>query len=118
MEKSTAAIWHDVFANWPPQFRRKGVLIPSYGEAIPFSDFVMTQDLVVLERPTPDSVGARRVAVPFQLIEGLKYVEPLKTEQFLNNGFSNGVESDGPPARARRLPVKPAPPAPTPNQRR
>lgn len=91
MNKSNAEIWREIFATWPTEFRRKGVLLPSFGEAIPFSDFVMNGDLLIVERPTPDQVGARRVAVPLMFIEGLKYTEPLRTEQFLNAGFAKGV---------------------------
>ena len=93
MNKSTAEIWRSVFARWPESFRRKGVLVPSFGEPIPFSDFVMDSDLLIIERPTPDSVGARRVAIPLSFIEGLKYTEPLKTQQFLEAGYTKGVKS-------------------------
>ena len=77
---SLADLWRETFNNWPAAFRRKGVLQPVSGEAVPFSDFVMTPTVIVLERPTPDNVGARRVAIPFERIDSLKYTEPLKTE--------------------------------------
>lgn len=105
MNKSNAEIWREIFATWPTDFRRKGVLIPSYGEAIPFSDFVMNGDLLIVERPTPDQVGARRVAIPLMFIEGLKYTEPLRTEQFLNAGFAKGVT----PKQPAEQPVVPQP---------
>ena len=117
MENSTAAIWRHTFSNWPPQFRRKGVLIPSFGEPTPFVDFVMTHDLLVLERATPDNAGARRVAIPFALIEALKYTEPMKTEQLLNAGFTKGASEPAPQPRVARplTPAAPAPPAATSN---
>ena len=90
-ENTLANIWREAFANWPSDFRRKGVVVPSFGEAIPFVDFVLNKDMVVLERATPDTVGARRVAIPFRHIEALKYTEPLNTEQFLGNGFVQGL---------------------------
>lgn len=104
MNKSNAEIWREIFAKWPTEFRRKGVLIPSFGEAIPFSDFVMNGDLLIVERPTPDQVGARRVAVPLMFIEGLKYTEPLRTEQFLSAGFAKGVKP-----KSEEQPVVPQP---------
>lgn len=117
METATAAIWRDTFANWPAQFRRKGVLIPSFGEPTPFVDFVMTKDLVVLERATPDNAGARRVAVPFSMIEAVKYTEPLKTDQFLKAGFVKGSEQNQGGKSVARPTVQPdtpaAPPSPT-----
>lgn len=89
-----ADLWRAAFATWPSNFRRKGVLVPVAGEAIPFSDFVMTKSLLVLERPTPDNVGARRVAIPFERIHNLKYTEPLKTEQFLKAGFAKEMSAE------------------------
>lgn len=111
MDKSIPQIWRKYFATWPTQFKRRGVVIPSFGEAIAFIDFVMNEDVVVLERPTPDSVGARRVAIPFQMIETVKYTEPLKTEQFLKSGFVKGAESDSPTA-TKKVPVVEAPATP------
>ena len=96
MENPVANIWRQTFSNWPSDFRRKGVLIPTCGEAIPFADFVVSKDVVVLERATPDAVGARRVSIPFGRIETLKYTEPLKTEQFLANGFVKGTHASQP----------------------
>jgi len=113
MDKSVPQIWRDVFANWPAQFRRKGVVIPSYGEPILFVDFVLNDNVVVLERPTPDTVGARRVTIPFQLIESLKYTEPLNTEQFLKAGFVKGGQAEE-PRQATKVPVAPAPVQPHP----
>ena len=92
-ENSIANVWRDLFATWPAAFRRKGVVIPTFDEAIPFSDFVINGDVVVLERATPDSVGARRIAIPFALILSVKYTEPLNTEQFLENGFVTSVSN-------------------------
>lgn len=95
-------VWRKTFATWPSNFRRKGVVVPVYGEAIPFSDFVMNESLLILERPTPDNTGARRVALPFGRIHNLKYTEPLKTEQYLKAGFVTEM--------AETLPEKPTPP--------
>ena len=87
-------IWRKAFATWPANFRRKGVVIPDGGEAIPFCDFVLNDSVVVLERPTPDNAGARRVAIPFHRIHNLKYTEPLKTDQFLKAGFVKEMSAD------------------------
>lgn len=92
-ENSIANVWRELFAKWPSGFKRKGVAIATFGEAVQFCDFVLNGDVVVLERPTPDTVGARRVVLPFALIEAVKYIEPLKTQQFLENGFVAGVSA-------------------------
>lgn len=106
---SLAAVWHNTFKNWPAHFKRKGVVAPiGGGESIPFVDFVMTDNVVVLERATPDNSGARRVAIPFSVIETLKYTEPLKTEQFLEAGYKEGGMAKDKPKRVE--PVQPAAP--------
>jgi len=48
---------------------------------------VLNKDMVVVERLTRITVEARGFAIPFRHVEPKKYTEPLKTEQFLNNGF-------------------------------
>ncbi|MGI9454948.1 MAG: hypothetical protein ACR2NU_00205 [Aeoliella sp.] len=110
MEKSISRIWHDFFALWPTAFRRKGIVVPQGGgEVIPFVDFVMSGDVLVVERPTPDSSGARRVVVPFQTIEQVKYTEPLKTEQFLKEGYVPGATAKKPDQGrvAKKVPIQP-----------
>lgn len=106
-------IWRNAFATWPTHFRRKGVVVPDGSEAIPFVDFVMTETMVVLERPTPDNAGARRVALPFDRIHNLKYTEPLKTEQFLKAGFVKEMEISPQQAAIQTSPQRPSAPAPT-----
>lgn len=110
MEKSKAESWRNVFANWPQGFKRKGVLQPAFDENIAFVDFVISDEMLVLERATPDNVGARRVMVPFVDIAALKFVEPLKTEQFLEAGYSKG-NPVGKPSTTKSLGT--APNAPT-----
>ena len=101
MEITVAHIWQDLFVNWPPGFRRKGAVMPAFGEHIPFTDFVVGDGLVILERPTPDAGGGRRVAVPFARIEAVKYTEPIKTQELLEAGFK-GASPTKPPATDRR----------------
>lgn len=111
MDKSTATIWRDTFTNWPAHFRRKGVVVPTLGEAIPFAEFLVSDDVVIFERATPDNVGARRVCVPFQNIATLKFTEPLKTEHFMKAGYFPGknVPTPKPPAK-KKVPIAEAKP--------
>jgi hypothetical protein len=109
MDKSTATIWRETFLKWPPNFRRKGVIELVKGEAIPFVEFLMTEDVVVVERATPDTTGARRVAVPFQNIVTLKYTEPLKTDAFLLAGYVLGANVNAAPKRGNKVPIKAVP---------
>lgn len=105
--KSIKDTWRGFFARWPRGFGRKGVVMASFGEPVAFADFVMNQDFVVLERQAPDTHGARRVALPFECIEAVKFTEPLKTEQFLSNGFI-GVQNEAQPqATSKAAPANP-----------
>lgn len=105
MDKSSATIWREMFLKWPPHFKRKGVIEPARGESIPFVDFVMSEDVVVIERATPDTAGARRVAIPFQNIMLVKYTEPLNTEAFLLAGYVMGANVGGNGAAQARAAV-------------
>lgn len=104
-DKSIADVWRGFFARWPRGFGRKGVVIASFGEPVAFADFVINQDFVVLERLAPDTHGARRVALPFERIEAVKFVEPLKTEQFLSNGFIGAQTPAQPQATGNASPA-------------
>lgn len=109
MDKNSAQIWREAFLKWPPNFRRKGVIELVKGDSIPFVDFVMNEDVLIVERATPDTTGARRVAVPFQNIVVLKYTEPLKTDAFLLAGFVLGANVNAAPKRGNKIPIKPVP---------
>ena len=100
MDKSVAHVWRDFFHNWPRGFARKGVVISSSQEQVPFVDFVANDEVLILERPTPDAVGGRRVALPFARIELLKFTEPLKTQELLAVGFRGAAAAKPNPAAA------------------
>ena len=97
MGDAVAEVWRDFFVNWPANLARRGVAIASYNEQIPFVDFLTRNDVVVLERATPDAVGGRRVVLPFARIEALKYTEPLKTQQLVSAGFQGSTEKKSAP---------------------
>ena len=46
-------IWRDYFLKWPKELPRRGVLVTSFGEQIPFDGFLTTDTLLL-------SSGARR----------------------------------------------------------
>jgi hypothetical protein len=79
-------------------------VIAAFDDPVPFCDFVFNADFVVLERATPDVHGARRVVLPFSLIQAVKYLTPLKTEQFLECGYVGALPQAQPtmqPAMAK-----------------
>lgn len=82
-----AQAWHDFFKRWPKGLATKGILVTTAGEAIPFAGFLVSPTMVLLDRPAPDSIGARKVLVPFQAISVLKIAEVVKAAPFLEVGF-------------------------------
>ncbi len=56
-------------------------------EQIPFRGFMTTDKMLLLERQNPDSLGARFIVLEYSAVGALKYIDPLKTENFAELGF-------------------------------
>jgi hypothetical protein len=87
MAKDAADAWRDYFQNWPHDVERRGVLLTSFGEQIPFEEFALSDDLLLVERRSPDTLGARMVLVAFPHIQGVKIVDVVKLRAFQTAGF-------------------------------
>ncbi len=85
--------WRDFFTQWPAEMHRRGIVVTSFGEQIPFSAFWTSSNLLLLERQTPDSLGARTIVLAFTQITALKIVDVLKLNAFQTIGF------EGPPSK-------------------
>lgn len=92
MEAATA--WRDYFAKWPKELPRRGVLVVTFGEQIPFDGFLTTDDLVLVERRTPDSIGARKVIIPYNQVLAVKLVDVVTTKTLRAAGFVGDLPSD------------------------
>ena len=82
-----SAIWAQFFQKWPADLPQRGVLVTVSGEQIPFSGFLRTNDTVLLERQTPDAVGARKVLMPYSQIASVKITDPVSGDVFSSAGF-------------------------------
>jgi hypothetical protein len=80
-------IWRDCFGNWPAEVPRRGVLVTQFNEQIAFDGFMTGQDMLLMERRAPDTVGARKVALPYRDIAALKYIDVIKGKSFEAAGF-------------------------------
>jgi len=78
-----------IFTNWPAAIPCQGVVVTAYGESIPFQEFLLTEELVLLLRPMPDSAGTRRVIMRISDIIGVRIVDPIEPERFTVMGFQN-----------------------------
>ena len=87
MATDVADIWRHCFQQWPQDVERRGVLVTTFDQ-IPFDGFAASDELLLVERRVPDTVGARMIMVPYAKIEGIKIVDVLKFKAFQSLGFT------------------------------
>lgn len=83
--------WARLFAQWPAGLARKGVLVTNFGEQVAFSGFMTNGELLLVERQTPDTSGARKLIVPLAEVQGVKIVEMVKAATFGELGFTGTI---------------------------
>ncbi|MBR9800246.1 MAG: hypothetical protein ACE37I_20470 [Rubinisphaera brasiliensis] len=83
----TGEHWRNVFENWPESIPRKGILVTTQGESIPFVNYLLSEGILLVERDTPDSLGARKVMLTFASIAAVKITAPLELARFQVMGF-------------------------------
>ncbi len=81
--------WQKVFREWPAGIPRRGVLITSFGEQFPFSGFLAGDDLLYLDRQTPDPIGARAMFLPYAAIQAVKFQDVVKPQSFHSLGLED-----------------------------
>lgn len=79
--------WRDYFSNWPSGVAPTGIIVTSYQEQVPFESFQLSDRLLMLNRRAPDTVGARRVVVPFSEIVAVKITDILPAKAIKELGF-------------------------------
>jgi hypothetical protein len=87
MAMDPADIWRNCFQKWPAEVERRGVLVTSFGEQIPFESFAASDDMLLVERRAPDTIGARSVIVAYQSVAAVKIVDVGKSKAFASLGF-------------------------------
>ncbi|MEZ6125166.1 MAG: hypothetical protein R3C49_18620 [Planctomycetaceae bacterium] len=76
-----------LFAQWPTAIPREGSVVTAFGETIPFEDFMLTNELVLLLRPQPDGMGTRRVIMKVADVVGIRIANSIEPERFMAMGF-------------------------------
>ena len=76
-----------LFAQWPSAIERKGSVMTSFGDSIPFSDYLMNGQLILLMRPIPDAQGTRRTIISITDIVSVKFQDAIEPERFMAMGF-------------------------------
>ncbi len=80
--------WRQCFLKWPDDLPRRGVLVATFDEQIPFVNFFASDQMLLVERRTPDTVGARMVIVPYQNVAALKITDVIKAKAFSHLNFA------------------------------
>jgi hypothetical protein len=72
----------------------------------------MAETVVMFERQAPDSMGGRKVILPYSEIKSVKITEPVNNQPFFDTGFAPSLQAARPSAPSTARPVAKAPPSP------
>ena len=87
---SAMDIWRRLFQGWPTDVPRRGVIVTVQNEQIPFDGFADGPQLLFIDRSTPDSLGGRKIILPYENIAALKLIDVVKAKSFAALGFASG----------------------------
>lgn len=76
-----------IFAEWPASIPRTGLVVTKFGESIPFASYMLSGELLLIERKTPDAQGARRVIISIEEINAVKILDAVEMPRFAAMGF-------------------------------
>ena len=79
--------WRTLFENWPESIPREGLLVTTFQETIPFTNFLISADILLVERDKPDVLGARKVMVAYHAISAVKLTSPQELARYQVMGF-------------------------------
>lgn len=91
MEPRSDEGWRLFFQQWPKEMPHRGVIVTALNEQIPFSGFLVSEHLLLVERQMPDTVGTRKVLMPFHSILMVKICDVVKTKVFQDAGFAGSL---------------------------
>ncbi len=83
----TSEAWRSLFENWPESSPREGLLVTTFNEHIPFTDFLVSGGVLLVDRDKPDTYGARKVLVSYAAIQAVKLTSVLELGRFQVMGF-------------------------------
>lgn len=83
--------WRNLFENWPAAIPRTGFIVTSFGESLPFRDFLISGSILLIDRDVPDSFGARKVMLTYEAIAAVKLTSTLELARFQVMGFQGSL---------------------------
>lgn len=84
---SSGEHWRGLFENWPESMPRQGMLVTTFQETIPFTNFLISGGILLVDRDKPDSVGARKVMIAYDAICAVKITSVMELGRFQVMGF-------------------------------
>ena len=81
-----------IFAEWPVSIPRQGMIVTTFGETIPFSNYMLSGELILVERKTPDALGARRVIMGMDSVQAIKILDAIELARFTAMGFQGVMD--------------------------
>ena len=85
---SATNTWKTFLTNWPADFPRRGVLLSVLNETIPFNNFWLQDEMVLLERKNPDTSGSRFIMITFDRIDSVRLIDPVSEAAIATAGFA------------------------------
>ncbi len=79
--------WQQIFLRWPESIPRRGMVVTTLNETIPFKGFMTSDTQLLLDRTNPDALGARFILLEYPTVSLLKYSDPLKAANFAELGL-------------------------------
>ena len=86
---TSAEIWKEQFTEWPSSIPRRGILLTSLNEPMPFKNFWINGEMLLLERTTPDALGGRFILVGYDAVNSVKFIDPLSETNIADAGFAS-----------------------------
>lgn len=84
---NAAENWRALFVEWPDNLPKRGVILSTLNEAMPFKSFMLRGEVLLLERANPDALGSRFIMLTFDAINSVKFTDPLGEKDFTQAGF-------------------------------
>ena len=88
---NSAESWRSLFENWPEVIPREGLVVTGHGDHIPFSNFMISGGLLLLERTRPDPSGARKVILTYEVIAAINIASNAEMSKFQAMGFQSSL---------------------------
>ena len=84
---TTGEQWRLLFENWPDSLPRRGLVITTFNESIPFVGYLLSGGILLLDRDKPDTLGARKVMLSYDSISAVKITDVIELVRFQAMGF-------------------------------